>query len=49
MPNDEGMPNVKFPYALIYQGSPDLILIVAVQSLHRHPDSWKSRLRHQEV
>jgi len=35
----------RFPYALIYQVRSDLILIVAVQNLHRHPDSWKSRLK----
>ncbi len=26
-----------------------LILIVAVQNLHRHPDSWKSRLKPGEM
>lgn len=35
----------RFPYGLIYQIRSDLILIVAVQNLHKHPDSWKSRLR----
>jgi len=35
----------KFPYALIYQLRDNLILIVAVQNLHRHPDSWQSRLK----
>lgn len=35
----------RFPYGLIYQIRNDLILIVAVQNLHKHPDSWKSRLR----
>jgi plasmid stabilization system protein ParE len=34
-----------FPYGLIYQVREDVILIVAVMHLHRHPDSWKSRLR----
>lgn len=34
----------RFPYGLIYQLRSDTILIVAVQNLHKHPDSWKSRL-----
>lgn len=34
----------RFPYALIYQFRPEIIMIVAVQNLHKHPDSWKSRL-----
>ena len=34
----------RFPYALLYQIRTDLILIIAVQNLHRHPDSWMSRL-----
>ncbi len=39
----------RFPYALLYQIRGDLILIVAVQNLHKHPDSWKSRLKPSEV
>jgi hypothetical protein len=39
----------RFPYALLYQVRSDLILIVAVQNLHRHPDSWKSRLAPSET
>ncbi len=35
----------RFPYALLYQIRSDVILVVAVQNLHRHPDSWKSRLK----
>jgi hypothetical protein len=35
----------RFPYALLYQVRPDMILVVAIQNLHRHPDSWKSRLK----
>ena len=34
----------RFPYALLYQPRCDSLLIVAVQNLHRDPDSWKSRL-----
>jgi hypothetical protein len=39
----------RFPYALLYQIRGDLVLIVAVHNLHKHPDSWKSRLRPREV
>ena len=39
----------RFPYALLYQIRRDMILIVAVQNLHKHPDSWKSRLKREEV
>ncbi len=34
----------RFPYGLVYQIRDDLILIVAVMHLRRHPDTWKSRL-----
>jgi plasmid stabilization system protein ParE len=34
----------RFPYGIIYQVREELILIVAVMHLRRHPDSWKSRL-----
>jgi plasmid stabilization system protein ParE len=36
-----------FPYGVVYQVREDMILIVAVMHLHRHPDSWKSRLPSQ--
>ena len=39
----------RFPYALIYQIRGEIILIVAVQNLHKHPDSWTSRLRPNEI
>jgi hypothetical protein len=39
----------RFPYALLYQVRHDLILIVAVQNLHKDPDSWMSRLRSEEL
>lgn len=35
----------RFPYGLIYQVREETILIVAVMHLHKHPASWKSRLR----
>lgn len=35
----------KFPYALIYQQRQNSIIIVAMQNLHQHPDSWNSRLK----
>ena len=34
----------RFPYGLVYQVRGDLLLIVAVMHLRRHPDFWKSRL-----
>ncbi len=34
----------RFPYGEIYQLRGDLVLIVAVMHLSRHPDSWKSRV-----
>ncbi|MHC4442503.1 MAG: type II toxin-antitoxin system RelE/ParE family toxin [Planctomycetota bacterium] len=34
----------RFPYGLVYQVRGDLVLIVAVMHLKRHPDTWKSRL-----
>ena len=34
----------RFPYAVIYQLRPELILVVAIMHLHRHPDTWKSRV-----
>ena len=34
----------RFPYAILYQAHADLILIVAIQNLHKHPDSWWRRL-----
>jgi len=39
----------RFPYGLIYQIRSKIILIVAVQNLHKHPDSWKSRLKPDQI
>ena len=33
----------RFPFGLIYSIDQDVILIVAVMNLRRHPDSWKNR------
>jgi plasmid stabilization system protein ParE len=34
----------RFPYGVVYQIRDDVILIVAIMHLRRHPDTWKSRL-----
>ena len=34
----------RFPFGLVYQVRGDLVLIVAVMHLRRHPDTWRSRL-----
>ena len=39
----------RFPYGLIYQIRRNTILIVAVQNLHKHPDSWKSKLKPDQI
>lgn len=35
----------RFPYGVVYQLRGDLVLVVAVMHLRRHPDSWKRRLQ----
>jgi hypothetical protein len=39
----------RFPYGLIYQIRDELILVIAVQNLHKDPESWKSRLKPDEI
>ena len=39
----------RFPYGVIYQVRGDTLLIVAVQNLHKHPDSWKARLAPEKL
>lgn len=34
----------RFPYGVLYQIRSDMILVVAIMHLRRHPDSWKQRL-----
>ena len=36
----------RFSYGLVYQVRGDLLLIVAVMHLRRHPAAWRSRLGH---
>jgi plasmid stabilization system protein ParE len=33
-----------FPYGIIYQKRDDIIIIVAIASLHKKPDYWVSRV-----
>jgi plasmid stabilization system protein ParE len=34
----------RFPYGLIYTVEQDVVVIVAVMHLHRHPATWKKRI-----
>lgn len=34
----------RFPYGIVYQIRGDEILVVADMHLHKHPDSWKSKV-----
>jgi plasmid stabilization system protein ParE len=33
----------KYPYAVFFRERPDLVEIIGVVHLHRHPDTWKRR------
>lgn len=39
----------RFPYGVIYQVREGILLIVAVMHLSREPQTWKSRLRNEEL
>lgn len=39
----------RFPYGVIYQVRGETILIVAVMHLSRNPQTWKSRLKNEEI
>ena len=39
----------RFPYGVIYQVRGDTLLVVGVMHLRRHPDSWRTRLRPNQV
>lgn len=39
----------RFPYGVIYQIREAVLLIVAVMHLGREPQSWKSRLKNEEL
>jgi len=44
-PNHRRCRTKRFPYALVYSIDSDLIIIVSVMHLHRHPDAWKENIR----
>ncbi|MGH9932905.1 MAG: type II toxin-antitoxin system RelE/ParE family toxin [Pyrinomonadaceae bacterium] len=35
----------RFPYGVIYETRSDRLIIVAIQKLHREPESWRSRVK----
>lgn len=39
----------RFPYGILYQVREETLLIVAVMHLSREPQTWKSRLRKEEL
>ena len=39
----------RFPYGVIYQVREETLLIVAVMHLSREPQTWKSRLKREEL
>jgi plasmid stabilization system protein ParE len=34
----------RFPYGVIYTVESDLVIVVSVMHLHRHPNSWRKNL-----
>lgn len=34
----------RFPYGVIYEVRDERLVVVAIQNLHRAPDSWRSRV-----
>lgn len=48
MPVDSGIRRSRvkrFPFGVVYFVESDLVVIVSVMNLHRHPDSWRSNLK----
>ena len=39
----------RFPYGIIYQIRENTLLIVGIMHLSRDPQSWKSRLKEEEI
>lgn len=39
----------RFPYGVIYQIREETLLIVTVMHLSREPQTWKSRLKNEEI
>lgn len=35
----------RFPYSVIYEARPNLLIIVAIQHNHREPENWSDRTR----
>lgn len=39
----------RFPYGVIYQTRAEMILIVAIMHLSRDPQTWKSRIKTEDI
>jgi ParE toxin of type II toxin-antitoxin system, parDE len=35
----------RFPYGVLYEVRSERLIVVAIQNLHRKPESWRSRIR----
>ena len=35
----------RFPYGVIYETRSERLIVVAIQNLHREPESWRSRVK----